>query len=72
MVLNQLPAWLGHRVDVSRAGVLGHSRGTVTALAAAGGSAGWGPLPELNCGPPQPSGEQTRHCWPGLVRELRV
>jgi predicted dienelactone hydrolase len=34
----QRPDWLGERVDVSRVGVLGHSRGTVTALAAAGGS----------------------------------
>ena len=71
-VLDRLPAWLGHRVDVSRAGVLGHSRGTVTALAAAGGSADWGPFPGLNCVPPQPSGEHPRHCWPGVVRERRV
>jgi predicted dienelactone hydrolase len=37
-VLDELPGWFGDRVDVNRAGVLGHSRGTVTALAAAGGS----------------------------------
>lgn len=41
-VLDELPGWLGNRVDVSRAGILGHSRGTVTALAAAGGSTSWG------------------------------
>lgn len=38
--------WLGRRADVSRAGVLGHSRGTATALAAAGGSAAWSVEPE--------------------------
>ena len=37
-VLDELPGWFGDRVDVGRAGVLGHSRGTVTALAAAGGT----------------------------------
>jgi predicted dienelactone hydrolase len=41
-ILDELPKWLGDRVDVSRAGILGHSRGTVTALAAAGGSPQWG------------------------------
>lgn len=41
-ILDALPGWFGDRVDVSRAGVLGHSRGTVTALAAAGGSSQWG------------------------------
>jgi dienelactone hydrolase len=45
-ILDDLPGWLGDRVDVSRAGVLGHSRGTVTALAAAGGSTQWGFGPE--------------------------
>jgi len=70
-VLDRLPAWLGHRVDVSRAGVLGHSRGTVTALAAAGGSADWSAPPGLNCVPAQPSGERPR-CWPELKREKRV
>jgi predicted dienelactone hydrolase len=71
-VLNRLPAWLGQRADVSRAGVLGHSRGTVAALAAAGGSAAWGPSPEVTCVPAQPSGEHPRHCWPGVVRDRRV
>jgi predicted dienelactone hydrolase len=33
--------WLGDRADVTRAGVFGHSRGSVTALAAAGGSNKW-------------------------------
>jgi predicted dienelactone hydrolase len=41
-VLDALPNWFGGRVDLSRAGVMGHSRGTVTALAAAGGSTFWG------------------------------
>jgi predicted dienelactone hydrolase len=36
-----LPGWFGDRVDMTRVGVMGHSRGTVTALTAAGGSAGW-------------------------------
>ena len=45
-VLDRLPAWFGGRVDVSRAGVIGHSRGTVTALAAVGGSTAWGFGPE--------------------------
>lgn len=62
--LDKLPGWLGDRVDASRAGVMGHSRGTVTALAAAGGSA-----PRMadnsNC---LPSGDL---CWP-LEREPRV
>jgi predicted dienelactone hydrolase len=37
-VLDELPGWFGDRVDVDQAGVLGHSRGTATALAAAGGT----------------------------------
>jgi len=41
-VLDALPNWFGGRVDLSRVGVMGHSRGTVTALAAAGGSTFWG------------------------------
>jgi predicted dienelactone hydrolase len=41
-VLDALPTWFGNRVDLSRVGVLGHSRGTVSALAAAGGSTTWG------------------------------
>jgi HYR domain/Thrombospondin type 3 repeat len=45
-VLDELPAWFGGRVDAKRAGVMGHSRGTVTALAAAGGSTLWGFGPE--------------------------
>jgi predicted dienelactone hydrolase len=45
-ILDEMPGWFGNRVDASRAGVLGHSRGTVTALAAAGGSTTWGFGPE--------------------------
>jgi predicted dienelactone hydrolase len=37
-VLDELPGWFRDRVDVKRAGVLGHSRGTATVLAAAGGT----------------------------------
>jgi predicted dienelactone hydrolase len=44
-VLDELPVWFGSRVDASRAGVMGHSRGTVTALTAAGGSTAWGIKP---------------------------
>jgi predicted dienelactone hydrolase len=41
-LIDALPTWFGNRVDISRVGVMGHSRGTVTALAAAGGSTTWG------------------------------
>jgi predicted dienelactone hydrolase len=41
-IIDALPTWFGNRVDTSRVGVMGHSRGTVTALAAAGGSTTWG------------------------------
>jgi hypothetical protein len=41
-VLDRLPGWFGGRVDNSRAGLAGHSRGTVSALVAAGGSSAWG------------------------------
>ncbi len=37
-IVDTLPVWLGKHVDAAHVGVLGHSRGTVTALAAAGGS----------------------------------
>jgi predicted dienelactone hydrolase len=71
-VLDKLPDWFGGRVDVSRAGVMGHSRGTVTALAAAGGSAPWsgpGSVPPRNCvAPTTPPPEL---CWP-LQREPRI
>ena len=36
-ILDALPSWFPGRVDVARAGVMGHSRGTVSVLAAAGG-----------------------------------
>jgi predicted dienelactone hydrolase len=38
VVIDALPTWFGDRVDILRVGVMGHSRGSVTALAAAGGS----------------------------------
>jgi predicted dienelactone hydrolase len=44
--LNELPTELEGRVDLDRVGVLGHSRGTVTALTAAGGSIFWDIKPE--------------------------
>lgn len=44
-VLDALPTWFGERVDMGRVGILGHSRGTVTVLAAGGGSATWGLAP---------------------------
>jgi predicted dienelactone hydrolase len=65
-VLDELPTWFGGRVDVARAGVIGHSRGTVTALAAAGGSAPWSSPPTVNCRP-----VPAELCWP-LQREPRV
>jgi predicted dienelactone hydrolase len=43
--MDALPTWFGSRADLSRVGVMGHSRGTVTALAAAGGSSTWGFVP---------------------------
>jgi predicted dienelactone hydrolase len=70
-VLDQLPGWFGGQADVSRAGVMGHSRGTVTALAAAGGSARWSPqtVPvTVNCVPNQPDDGL---CWP-LQHEPRI
>ena len=70
-VLDNVPGWFGARADVSRAGVLGHSRGTATALAAAGGSAPWRARPELVCVQPKPAGDDPR-CWPGVVREPRI
>ena len=42
VVIDNLPEWFGDRADISRVGVMGHSRGTVAALAAAGGSTTWG------------------------------
>jgi predicted dienelactone hydrolase len=68
-VLDELPTWFPGRVDVSRAGVMGHSRGAVAALAAAGGSAPWSPAttpPTVNCVP-----APADLCWP-LQREPRV
>jgi predicted dienelactone hydrolase len=40
-VLDELPQWFGARADLSRVGVMGHSRGTLTGLAAAAGSTAW-------------------------------
>jgi predicted dienelactone hydrolase len=48
-IINALDGWFGGRADVTRVGVIGHSRGTITALAAAGGSTAWqfGPEPRV-------------------------
>jgi hypothetical protein len=62
-VLDALPGWFGARVDAAKAGMLGHSRGTVTALAAAGGSGPW--FAGTQC-----QATQTR-CWP-LDPEPRI
>jgi predicted dienelactone hydrolase len=60
-VLDDLPEWLGDRVDLSKVGVMGHSRGTVTALAAAGGSADWNSDPKVaNCVPTKPDNNLCR------------
>jgi len=45
-IIDALPTWFGDRADISRVGVMGHSRGTVTALVAAGGSATWNLEPD--------------------------
>ncbi|MDA0183810.1 hypothetical protein OJ997_26125 [Solirubrobacter phytolaccae] len=63
-VLDALPGWFGSRIDVAQAGLLGHSRGTLTALATAGGSAP--PVPAN----PTCSGDPAR-CWP-LTADPRV
>lgn len=44
--IDALPEWFGHRADTSRVGMMGHSRGTVAALASAGGSACWDLAPD--------------------------
>ena len=45
-VLDALPYVFGDRVDTTEAGVMGHSRGTATALLIAGGSETWGIAPD--------------------------
>jgi predicted dienelactone hydrolase len=45
-VLDELHGWFGARADLSRVGVMGHSRGTLSGLAAAGGASAWGVVPE--------------------------
>jgi pimeloyl-ACP methyl ester carboxylesterase len=77
VVIDALPTWFGDRVDILRIGVMGHSRGTVTALAAAGGSTTWNldPDPRVKAimGWPSANGtslsqltfktSQCRRCW---------
>ncbi|HEX6020427.1 MAG TPA: hypothetical protein VFZ00_00435 [Solirubrobacter sp.] len=60
-ILDELPGWFGNRVDMQRAGVMGHSRGSATALAAVGGSAPWAAPPGTNCPATQPADGL---CWP--------
>jgi predicted dienelactone hydrolase len=55
-VLDAVPGWFGTRADVTHAGALGHSRGTLSVLAAAGGSAA--PAAGVPC-----SADPVR-CWP--------
>jgi predicted dienelactone hydrolase len=62
-VLDAIPGWFGTRADLAKVGVLGHSRGTVSALAAAGGSAA--PIAGSPCQANQP------RCWP-LDRDPRI
>ena len=45
-ILDSIGEYFGERVDTARVGLLGHSRGTITALAAAGGSIAWNIQPE--------------------------
>jgi predicted dienelactone hydrolase len=45
-IIDNAAAIFGDRVDTSRIGVLGQSRGSITALAAAGGSTVWNIAPE--------------------------
>ena len=49
-IMNAVPGWFGARADVAKAGVMGHSRGTLTALAAAGGSTSMASGPSRACG----------------------
>jgi predicted dienelactone hydrolase len=39
--LDALPGWFGSRADMTRVGMLGHSRGTLTGMVAAAGSTAW-------------------------------
>src|SRR6516165_8127768 len=45
-VLDALPTWFGRRVDMNRVGMMGHSRGSASAMMEAGGSTTWGVPPE--------------------------
>ncbi len=74
-VIDRLPGWFGPDVDVARAGMLGHSRGTVTALAAAGGTINWrvnGSPATSQCLPITPPDPEPELCWPGVQPESRV
>jgi predicted dienelactone hydrolase len=45
-VLDNITSYFGHRVDTERVGLLGQSRGSLTALVAGGGSTAWNIDPE--------------------------
>ncbi|WP_028063187.1 alpha/beta hydrolase family protein [Solirubrobacter soli] len=45
-VIDALPRWFGTRADTAKIGVMGHSRGTLTALSVAGGSTAIGFAPD--------------------------
>ena len=45
-IINALPTWFGARADTARVGMMGHSRGTATALAATGGSTAYAIAPD--------------------------
>jgi predicted dienelactone hydrolase len=44
--LDALPGWFRSRADMTRVGMFGHSRGTLTGMVAAAGSEAWGVAPE--------------------------
>jgi predicted dienelactone hydrolase len=76
-VLDRLPGWFGEAVDVDRAGMFGHSRGTVAALAAGGGTIPWqpnnaDPNRPTQCLPIDDGDTPPALCWPGVQPEPRV
>ncbi len=68
-VLDALDGWYHGDVDIQHAGVMGHSRGSVTALAVAGGSVAWGTA-GANCAPAP--GPADGLCWAGVKPDTRV
>ena len=66
-VLDALKTWYDGDVDVQHAGVMGHSRGSVTALAVAGGSVAG--ARGATCAPTAPPDGL---CWAGVRPDARV